>query len=253
TCANVAGLLLARSVSRARETAVRVALGAARWQLALQYFMEGLQIAIAGAAAGIAVSAILVRLVLLIASDHIPRADTIRTDWTAVAFAIAIAILSSMLFSLAPLWQASRGLPNEALSDGARASAPSRSRRLSRSLVVAEIALAFTLLSVSAVLIAHLNRLLHTSPGFDAEGILTFTIKTSDAEYPDPARLAPYHKRLMEAVRNVPGVRSVALVNSIPLSGCCFTVGILPEGHPATTDMPRAAMRLVSPGYFQTM
>jgi putative ABC transport system permease protein len=253
TCANVAGLLLARSVSRARETAVRVALGAARWQLALQYFMEGLLIAIAGAGAGIALSMILVRLVLAIASERIPRANTIGTDWTAVGFAIAVAILSSMLFSLAPLWQAARTLPNEALSDGARASAPSRSRRLSRSLVVAEIALAFTLLSVSAVLIAHLNRLLQTPPGFDPQGVLTFSLKTNDAEYPDVARLVAYQQRLLQAVESVPGVESAALVNAIPLSGCCFTVGIFPEGHPEPAQLPPAAIRIASPGYFQTM
>ena len=253
TCANVAGLLLARSVARARETAVRVALGAARWQLAWQYFVEGLLIATAGAAAGIAFSAILVRLVLSIASEHIPRADTIGIDWAAVAFAVTVAILSSLSFSLAPLWQASRTLPNEVLSDGARASAPARSLRLSRSLVVAEIALAFTLLSVSAVLLAHLNRLLQTSPGFDPQGVLAFSLKTDNAEYPDVARLVPYQQRLLQAVQNVPGVKSAALVSAIPLDGCCFTIGFFPEGHADPAHLPAVAMRITSSGYFQTM
>jgi len=253
TCANVAGLLLARYVARARETAVRIALGATPRQLALQYFMEGLVIAMAGATAGVACSIILIRLVLAIASEHIPRADTIGMDWAAAGFAIAVAILSSLMFSLAPLWQAARTPHNEALSDGARASAPSRSRRFSRSLVVAEIAVAFTLLSVSAVLLAHLNRLLQTSPGFDPQGVLTISLKINEAEYSDVAHLVAYQQRLLQAVEAVPGVESAALVSTIPLDGCCFTIGLFPEGHPDPAQLPAAAMRIASSGYFQTM
>ena len=147
TCANVAGLLLARSVMRARETAIRVVMGAARWQLALQYFVEGLLVALAGAAGGVIVSLAIVRLVLSLAADYIPRADGIRIHGTTLLFAFGAAILSTVLFSLAPLWQAVRIYPNQALTDGVRASAPARSRRLSRTLVIAEIALAFTILS----------------------------------------------------------------------------------------------------------
>ncbi|MGA9626464.1 MAG: ABC transporter permease, partial [Bryobacteraceae bacterium] len=112
TCANVAGLLLARSVTRARETAIRVALGAARWQLGLQYFVEGLMLACAGASGGVVVSVAIVRLVLSLAADSIPRAGGIGINSTTLLFAFGAAILSSVLFSLAPLWQAARILPN---------------------------------------------------------------------------------------------------------------------------------------------
>ena len=255
TCANVAGLLLARSVTRARETAIRVALGAARWQLGLQYFVEGLLVALAGAAGGVVVSVAIVRVVLSLAADYIPRADGIGIDWTALLFAFGAAVLSSVLFSLAPLWQAARILPNEVLSDGVRASAPARSRGLSRGLVVAEIALAFVLLSVSAVLIAHLNRLLGTPPGLEPEGVLTFSINASSAEYLDMDRLVPFQKRLLQAIQRIPGVSGAALVNHVPLAGCCYITALFPEGSPAgDSAAPREVnFIVVSPGYFQTM
>ncbi|MGD0868465.1 MAG: ADOP family duplicated permease [Bryobacteraceae bacterium] len=254
TCANVAGLLLARSVTRARETAIRVALGAARWQLGLQYFVEGLLVALAGAAGGIVVSVAIVRLVLSMAADYIPRADGIGIEWTALLFAFGAAILSSALFSMAPLWQAARIMPNEALSDGVRSSAPARSRRLSRTLVAAEIALAFALLSVSAALIAHLNRLLDTSPGFDPEGLLTFSVNSSSAEYSDMARLVPYQKRLLDAVERIPGVSGAALVNHLPLAGCCYVTLLFPEGTPGgDKGVHEVNFIVISPGYFRTM
>jgi predicted permease len=257
TCANVAGLLLARSVTRARETAIRVALGAARWQLGLQYFVEGLLVAFAGAVGGVVVSAAIVRLVLSLAADYIPRAGGIGIDWTALLFAFGAAVLSSVLFSLAPLWQAARVLPNEVLSDGVRSSAPARSRGLSRTLVVAEIALAFVLLSVSAVLIAHLNRLLGTSPGFDPDGLLTFRVSTGSAETAHMDRLVPLEKRLLEAIERIPGVSGAALVNQLPLAGCCYVTMLFPEGTLSGDHGVHAGVEInfivISPGYFQTM
>src|SRR4030095_909973 len=169
TCVDVAGLLLARAVARARETAIRVALGARRRQLAVHYFLEALIVAIAGAAVGVLVAIALVRGVLAIAADYIPRADEIALDWTVFAFAFAVAALASAIASLAPLGQAFRTAPVGVLSAGVRASASRRSRRLSQSLVVAEIALAFTLLATSAVLAAHLRNRGHVLPGFHPE------------------------------------------------------------------------------------
>src|SRR5262245_307582 len=142
TCADVAGLLLARAVARARDTAIRVALGATRRQLALHYVLEGLIVSIAGAAAGIVVRLVLVRVVLSMASEYIPRADEVRIDWTVLVFALGAAGVASGLASLAPLWQAVRTTPAEVLNEGVRATAGARSRRVSRSLVAGEIALA---------------------------------------------------------------------------------------------------------------
>jgi putative ABC transport system permease protein len=253
-CANVAGLLLARSVARARETALRVALGASQWRLAVQYFVEGLLVALAGAAGGVLLSVLITRLVLSMAADTIPRADDIGVNWTVPLFAFGVSILCSVLCSLAPLWQAVRILPNEALSDGVRASAPARSRRLSRTLVTSEIALAFTLLSVSAVLISHLNSLLRTPAGFDPEGVWTFTVNANSAEYPSLEQLAPYQKRLLDAVERIPGVSRAAFVDHLPLEGCCYTSSLIPEGTPSDDkSVHEVNIIWISAGYFETM
>jgi len=121
-CANVATLLLARSVVRARETAIRVALGASGRQLALSYFAEGALVSVAGAAAGVGLSAIFVRQIVTAASEFITRADLIAIDWKVLEFSVAMAIATGVLAGLAPLWQAIRTAPNAALTEGVRAS-----------------------------------------------------------------------------------------------------------------------------------
>jgi predicted permease len=254
TCANVAGLLVARSVARARETAVRVALGAAHAQLALHYFSEGLLVSLAGAAIGVLVSFALVRLVVSIASEFIPRVDEISVDWTVFLFALAAALIASVLASLAPLWQAARTLPSEVLSDGARASESMRSRRLSQWLVITEIAVAFTLLAVSAVIVAHLRNLTSVWPGFDPDHLLAFRLAVPEQEYPTAAKIVSYQKRLKEALEAIPSVDSAAFVNQLPLAGCCFTTTIFPEGSTIDIKAVRRISYLVtSPDYLRTM
>ena len=175
-CANVATLLLARSVVRARETAIRVALGASRRQLALRYFAEGALVSVAGAAAGVGLSVILVRQILAAASGFIPRVDDIAIDWTVLGFSVAVAVATGVLAGLAPLWQAIRTAPNAVLSEGVRASAAAPARRLSKAFVVAEIALAFTLLTTSAILVVHMRNLERVSLGFDPDGLVAFNL-----------------------------------------------------------------------------
>src|SRR4030095_2393714 len=110
-----AGLLLARAVARARETATLVALGVSQRQLALRYFVEGLLVSVAGAAAGVVASVAVVRLFISIGSDFVPHADEIAMDWTVLVFALGMAVLTSVLCSVAPLWQAARTAPIEVL------------------------------------------------------------------------------------------------------------------------------------------
>ena len=135
-CANVATLLLARAVVRARDTAIRVALGASRRQLALRCFAEGALVSVAGAAAGVGLSAILVRYILTAASAFVPRVDEIAIDWKVLGFSVAAAVATGVLAGLAPLWQAIRTAPNAVLTEGIRASAAAPARRLSKAFVV---------------------------------------------------------------------------------------------------------------------
>jgi putative ABC transport system permease protein len=253
TCANAAGLLLARAVARARETATRVALGAGRGQLAAQYFVEGLMVGLAGAAGGVVLAAALTPAIVALAADYLPRADEIGVDWTVLAFALAAACLASALSSLAPLRQALRTAPADVLGDGARTTAGTRSRRLSRSLVVAEIALAFGLLAASAVLILNLRSVSRISPGFDPAGILTFTVSVPSTIAGNDATRVPFQQRLVEAIDAVAGTDNVAFANQLPL-GCCFGAPIYPEGRPVDLRLSqRTSLMAVSTSYFGAM
>ena len=251
TCANVAGLLVARSVARSRETAIRVALGATPLQLAREYFSEGLVLSLVGAATGILLSFALVRLIVALASEFIPRADGIRVDGPVLLFALGAACLASVLFSLAPLWHGMRTPPNEVLSDGTRSSEGPRGRRLSQSLVTIEIAVAFTLLAASAVLIAQLDSLGRVQPGFDPDHLLTFQLDVPEAQYGTAAQTLPYQRRLIHALEAIPGIESAALVNHI---GCCFVTTIYPEGRSIDPKAVQSIRFVVAdPGYWRTM
>jgi putative ABC transport system permease protein len=269
TCANVAGLLVSRSVGRARETAVRVALGGGHKQLALQYFFESLFLSVPAVVAGIAASVVLIRLVVSFAAEYIPRSDEISTNWQVVLFALALAFVTATLSAMAPLGQALRMQPNEVLSDGVRASAGIRSRKLSQALVVAEVALAFTLTSAAAILVWQLDRLKTTSPGFDPSGVMTFEITTSLERpgeapaggaaglnpTPDTAAvLSAYSDRLLDALQATAGVTSTALANQVPLNGCCMSAYVLPERRSDDRE-PRKMVSImgVSPSYFKTL
>jgi putative ABC transport system permease protein len=254
TCANVGGLLVARSVARARETAVRIALGAGLRQLAAQYFAEALLVALLGAAGGLLLSFALIRALAAFAGQQSARIANLSMDWRVPVFAVATAVLAGALAAIAPLWQSARMLPNEVLSEGVRSTAGARSRRLSRSLVVGEIALALVLLSLSTVLLSELYRLMRVSPGFVPDHLLTFQLTVVRDTIPGkPGRVA-YQDRLVRALTAIPGTAGVGFTNEIPLDGCCMITAIYPEGSAANPQAPDHANFLaVSPGYFSAM
>ena len=254
TCANAAGLLLARAVARARETATRVALGAGRRQLAAQFFVEGLLVGMAGGAGGVLLAMTLTPAIVSMAAEYLPRADQVSVDWTVLLFAVSTAVVASALSSLAPLWQAMRTAPADALGEGVRASASARSRRVSRWLVVAEMAFAFSLLTLSAMLLLNLRQLTRTSPGFDPDGVTTFVVSVPGTiAQRDDTRL-PYQQRLFDAIRSIPGVEHVAFASSIPLDGCCSSALIHPEGRTVDPNQSRrTSIVAVSEDYFTTL
>ncbi|HEX7778630.1 MAG TPA: ADOP family duplicated permease, partial [Vicinamibacterales bacterium] len=255
-CANVATLLLARSVVRARETAIRVALGASQRHLARRYFAEGALVSVAGAAAGVGLSAIFVRNLRATASVFIPRVEDITIDWTVLGFSVGVAIVTGVLASLAPLWQAMRTTPNAVLSEGVRASVSAPAQRLSKAFVVAEIALAFTLLTTSAVLVVHMRNLERVSLGFDPDGLVAFNIalprrvgETNDAL---AERRRAEQARLMDALRQTPGVTDAASASQLP-AGVCGDTPIYLEGRPPEAPEQRVCPVRATPDFFSTL
>jgi predicted permease len=254
TCANVGGLLLARSVARARETALRVALGAGAGRLAQGFFWEALVVAAPGAVAGLLLATALVRAAVEWAGESTNRLEAVAMDWRVAAFAVGSSIVAAALAGLAPLWQAARTQPGEALSEGVRTSAGARSRWLSRSFVVAEIALAFVMLSASAVLLTELRTVTRVAPGFDPANLLTFRLSVAREAIPGKASLSAYQERLLAALEALPGVNGAAIVNQLPLDGCCLSTSIWPEEKTAKgSGGERVAFLTVNPGYWRTM
>jgi predicted permease len=254
TCANVAGLLLARSLARERETAVRVALGARIPQLARQYFVEGLLVSVPGAVGGLVFSGVLLRVLVAYVGQSSARAGQLTLDWRSFAFAFGAALIASAITSVAPIWQAARTMPNDALGEGVRSSAGGRSRRLSRSLVVGEVSLAFVLLALSTILVAELYRLTRVSPGFDPNHLLTFQLTVSTDSSPDKAARAAYQRRIVDALESIPGVENAGFTSQLPLDGCCFSTAIYAEGAPPEVNRgERVAFLPVNPDYFRTM
>jgi predicted permease len=265
-CANVATLLLARSVVRARETAIRVALGASRRQLALRYFAEGALVSVAGAAAGVGLSAIFVRQILTAAAAFVPRTDLIAIDWKVLGFSVALAVATGVLAGMAPLWQAMRTAPNAVLSEGVRASAGAPARRLSNAFVIAAIALAFTLLTASAILVVHLRNLGEVPMGFDPNDIVAFGLtlprRTLDPRLSGEARSAERKRldeqrwaeqaRLMDMLRQTPGVTGVSFASHLPI-GCSGGANFAVEGRPADAAAERACLVNTAPDFFPTM
>ena len=267
-CANVATLLLARAVVRARETAIRVALGASRRQLALRYFAEGALVSVAGAAAGVGLSAIFVRYLLDAAAAFVPRVDLIGIDWKVLGFSVAVAVATGVLAGLAPLWQAMRTAPNAVLSEGVRASAAAPARRLSKAFVVAEIALAFTLLTASAILVVHLRNLGRVSLGFDPDGLVAFELalprrviapeaRSAEERRAEQKRLAEARRaeqqRLMDALRQTPGVTGAAFANQLSAPGCYGGgTSIYVEG-PQDAVGQRVCFIVATPDFFSTL
>ena len=211
---------------------------------------------VAGAAAGVGLSVILVRHILAAASGFIPRVDDIAIDWTVLGFSVAVAVATGVLAGLAPLWQAMRTAPNAVLSEGVRASAAAPARRLSKAFVVAEIALAFTLLTTSAILVVHLRNLERVSLGFDPDGLVAFNLTLprgagTPEERAEQRRAA--QARLMDALRQTPGVTGAAFASQLPAGPFCGGTPIYVEGRPPDALGQRVCLVGATPDFFSTM
>jgi len=253
TCANVGGLLAARSVHRAQETAVRIALGARKSQLTLQFIVEGCFVSILAAGMGVLASIGLTRLIVWLAADFIPRSNEVSIRGAVLLFAAGLAFLTALLPALVPLRQAVRTQPAEVLSSGVRAAGDFRSRRLSRSLVVAEITLAFLLLSSGGLLLSEFESLRHAWPGFDTRNLLTFQMEAPEDQFHSSQDVLAYQRRLLAALQSLPGVTGAATTNTLPLN-CCWSVNIYPEGEPDNPGPSHdISFLVVSPSYFSTL
>jgi putative ABC transport system permease protein len=252
-CVNVTNLLLARGVQRREEFALRAALGAGRSRLIRQLLTESLLLAVLGAAAGLAVAALGVRVLVALSPESLPRLGAVEVDAAVFAFSLALATLIGLAFGLGPALQAAGSAPQAGLPQGTRHT-PGGHRRLRSGLVVAEVALALMLLVSSGLLLRSLGRLFAVPAGFDPAGALTLQVQTSGQRFADGAATQRFFSAALEAVRAVPGVTRAAFTSQLPLSGDLDEYGAHFDAGPTGPAAGYGVFRYaVSEEYLETM
>jgi predicted permease len=253
-CANVANLLLARATTRQKEIALRAALGASRWRVVRQLLTESVLLASLGGLLGLALAKWGVKLLIAISPNTIPRANEVGLDMRVVAFTAAVSILTGVIFGLVPAWQASRTDVNEVLKEGGRGST-GRRHWFRSGLVVAEVVMTLVLLVGAGLLIRSFHRLQNVDPGFGVENLLTFNVALPQRKYAEPPQRVNFYNQLLQNLRNLPGVESVAMASGLPLgnNGWQTSYNIIGRPEPARGQRPITEVAHVSPDYFKTM
>jgi putative ABC transport system permease protein len=246
-CANVANLLLVRAAARQKEMAVRVALGASRIRLIRQLLTESVLLAAFGTTLGILLAFWLTSFIASEMPNSIPRLRDANVDAWVLVFTFAVSLLTAVLFGLVPALQASRPKVTLGLKEGQQGSSGSR-QRLSRLLVVSEVALTLALLVGAGLLIQSFRHVLQVDPGFNAQNLLTMQLSVNNS---DGQQVANFFKQLLENVRHLPGVKSVAVSDGLPFDSANYPAFII-EGRPLQKK-PSGLRYSVSPDYFQTM
>jgi putative ABC transport system permease protein len=253
-CGNVANLLLARGASRAREIAVRTALGAGQWRVVRQLLTESLVLALCAAAAGLAIARAFIAGVVAWGPDDVPRLEQARIDPSAFAFAIGIALVSSVICGLAPALRVTRRDVQSSLRDGGRGSTGGLRDRLRGSLIVGEVALSLLLLVGAGLLIRSGIALQRTGIGFEPGGVLSARITLPATSYTEPARILETLRRIDEAAAAVPGVASAAITSYAAMGGGGGSNGLVPEGKTSNAaNLIQSTLRVITPGFFTTM
>ena len=254
-CANVANLLLARSTGRAREFAIRTALGASASRVIRQLLTESVLLGIAGGAIGLVLAKLGIRAILSALPDSLPRIEEVGIDSHVLLFTAGISILTGVVFGLAPALKLLRPDVSETLKEGARGSSGKR-HRTQRALVAVEMALALVLLVGAGLMIRSLAVLWSVNPGFDARNALAFSISLTSGQAATPDQLRSGYRETLRQLEAVHGVEAVSLVGgALPMEGDS-EVPFWLEGQPKPAnqqDMPFALFYLVNPSYLQAM
>jgi len=255
-CANVANLLLAKATSRQKEIAIRTALGATRMRLLRQLLTESLLLGLLGGSLGLLFAIIGAKTLVAFVSVTVPRLKDFGFDSKALLFTLLIALVTSVIFGLAPAIDASKPDLNSALKEGGRGSGGGSGRNLLRNiLVVAEIALAVVLVTASGLMFRSLVRLQSVNPGFDPHNLITLEIELPDTKYHAKDQQIQFQKQLLERITAIPGVKQAGVVDTLPFGGSAFNSSFTIDGRPVgpATGTPRAFYHVVSPTYFLAM
>ncbi|MCE9669745.1 ABC transporter permease [Myxococcus stipitatus] len=252
-CANVANLFLVRAAARRPEMAVRAALGAGRWRLARQLLTESVLLSLIAGALGLLLAAWGLDAMLGLVPPEVPRLEEVGVDGRVLAFTVCMTLGTGVLFGLLPALQASTPDLNGVLrqSGGGRLVGGHRSRD---ALVVGEVALAVVLLISAGLLVRSLWRLQDVEPGFQEEGVLTWSMSLPPERYPDEARQAAFFQQVVERVSQVPGVQGAGAISDLPMGGANIWLSLEVEGRPVpVSERPSVGFQAITPGYLRTL
>jgi putative ABC transport system permease protein len=253
-CVNVANLMLARSATRTREYAIRLALGASRGRIAWQAVAESLLLSVTGALFGLLIAKWTVGIALAAAPGTVPRSENIGLNTPVILFAVAVSIAVAWLFGLFPALTSSKADVQDALKAGGRGVA-SGHQRMQRVLVVVQVSLALVLLTGGGLLFRTIQNLWAVNPGFNPEGVITFQVGLPREATLAPEGIRVAYQRLTERIRQIPGVAAADISALVPLDGGAnegpFWVG--PHQPASMAEIPRAVYYPVGPDYMKAM
>lgn len=255
-CANVANLLLARAAARHKEIALRLALGADRVRLTKQLLVESVMLSLLGGMVGLAFAYAGLQVMTRFIPADLAHADMIAIDGKVLVFTLLIALVTGLVFGLAPASQATRFNLNDTLKEGGRESgAGTGGKRLRSALVIAEVAVSFLLLIGAGLLINSFMHLRNLDPGFRADHLLALNVDLSEIKYPDNPRRVAFFDEVVRRIQALPGVRSVAVAGNLPFTynGDSMPIGVEGVPDPPPDQHPDVIYRAVGPGYFSTM
>jgi predicted permease len=253
-CANVAGLLIARSATRLREFAVRSALGASRVRLVRQLLTESVLLSLFGACLGCFVATLGVKLILARVSGDLPRTENIGLNSSVLMFTLGSSIAVGILFGLAPVLKIWNSDPQGFLKEGGRGSTTVHHRAQS-GLVVVQIALTLVLLVGAGLLFRTMRRLWEVNPGFETQHVVAFKVGVSHAHTKTASSIRIAYQQLIDRIRQVPGVEAADFTSSVPLGDGVWTLPFWIGSQKPTSlqGAPRLVMFLTGPDYFRTM
>lgn len=255
-CANIASLQLVHASGRARELAVRAALGAGRGAIARQVVIESGLLALAGGIAGVLLGKICLTWVTTLNITRFPALKGLQLDGMVLAFTVGTVVLAGLLFGSAPAIRAARVSVNDALRDSTRGASAGVSRhRFLRASVVLQNALTLVLLMGAGLTMRSLDRLLRIDPGFQPENIITFTVSLGRQRYPDPQQRLAFFRSLEERLKAIPGVQSVGFALGTPFTGSAGSTSYNLPGIPKQSGEAdrHANQAFVYGDYFRTM
>jgi putative ABC transport system permease protein len=258
-CVNLANLMLARSTTRRKEIAIRLAMGASRRRLIRQLLTETTLLALLGGVAALVLAIWCVKLQIANTPPDIlyvlPRLSQVGVDPLAFIFTLVVSVLVGILFGVAPAMQASRVDINETLKEGGRGEEGEQRRPLRSMLVVAEITVSVILLVIIGLVSRSFMRLMDVNPGFDRQNVLSMNLSLPKNKYPDPPAIASFYRRVLDGINAAPGVDSAAITSNLPLGGTSMAKTFTLEDHPISDPSQELLFnyRIVSPGYFKAL